>query len=62
MKNIKSTHKIHKTDKNTEKISSTQQPTLLNIGCFWQYFVPVSVVLHANLTSFFKFSCRFNED
>ena len=48
MKNIKLTHKIHKTDKYTEKMSSkedwlyllisTQRPTLLNIGCFWQYF------------------------
>ena len=66
MKNIKWTHKIHKTDKNTEKMSSkgnwlyflisTQQPTLLSIGCFWQYFVPMSIVLHVNLTSFFKFS------
>ena len=48
MKNIKLTHKIQKTDKYTGKMSSkedwlyllisTQQPTLLNIGCFWQYF------------------------
>ena len=48
MKNIKLTRKIHKTDKYTEKMSSkedwlyllisTQQPTLLYIGCFWQYF------------------------
>ena len=66
MKNIKWTHKIRKTDKNTDKMSSkedwlyflisTQQPTLLNIGCFRQYFVPMSIVLQANLTNFLKFS------
>ena len=39
MKNIRSTHKIQKTDKNTEKMSSTQQPIFLNTGCFWQYIV-----------------------
>ena len=39
MKNIRLTNKIQKTDKNTEKMSSTQQPTLLNTGCFWQYIV-----------------------
>ena len=33
MKKIKSTHKIQKTDKNAEKMSSTQQSTWLNIGC-----------------------------
>ena len=48
MENVKWTHKIHKTDKYTVKMSSKevllyllvsiQQPTLLNIGCFWQYF------------------------
>ena len=64
MKHIKWTHK---TDKNTEKMPSkeedwlfflvsTQQPTLMNIGCFWEYFVPMSIVLQVNLTSFFKFS------
>ena len=35
---------------------TTQQPTWLNIGCFWQSLVPMSIVLHVNLTSFFKFS------
>ena len=34
---------------------STQQPTLLKIGSFWQYFVPMSILLHLNLTRFFKF-------
>ena len=62
MKNIKWTHKIQKTDKNTEKMSSSHHPALLNIGCFWKYFVPMSIILHLNLTSFFKFSYRFNED
>ena len=66
MKNIKWAHKIHKTGKNAKKISSKedslyflisiQQPTLLNIVCFWQYFVLMSIVLHVNLTSFFKLS------
>ena len=55
MKNIKSTHKIHKTDKNIEKMPFTQLPTLLHIGCFWQYFVRMSIVSHINLISFFKF-------
>ena len=32
---------------------STQQPTLLNIGCFWQYF-PMAIVVPVNLASFFK--------
>ena len=66
MKNILWTHKIDKTDKNTEKmfskvewvlisyfLVSTHQAILLNIGCFWQYFVSMSVVLHVNLISFF---------
>ena len=35
---------------------STKQPTLLKIGYFWKYFVPMSIVLHINLTSFYKFS------
>ena len=48
---------MQKTDKNTEKMYSTQQPTLLNIGCFWQYFVPMPIVLHANFTSFFRCCC-----
>ena len=66
MKYSKWTLKIHKADKNAEKMSSkedwlyfqisTQKPTLLNIGCFWQYFVPMSIVLHVNVTSFFKCS------
>ena len=43
-------------------MSSNHQPTFLNIGCLWQYFFPMSTVLHVNLTSFFKFSCCFNED
>ena len=71
MKNIKWTHKTHKTDKNTKKMSSkedwlyflmvvTQQLTLLNIGCFWQYLFPMSIVLHVTLTSFFKFSSISN--
>ena len=60
---------MHKTGKNTEKISSkedwilisyflisTQQPNLLNSGSFWQYFFPMSIVLHVNMTSFFKFN------
>ena len=51
---------MHKTDKNIEKMSSTQQPTLLNIVCFWRYFVPMST--DVNLTSFFKSSCHFNEN
>ena len=33
----------------------------LLVGCFWQYFVPMSKALHANLTSFFKFNCYFIE-
>ena len=46
--NIEWVHKIHKTNKKSENMSSkedlfyflisTQQPTLLNIGCFLQYF------------------------
>ena len=43
-------------------MSSTKQPTLLNIGCFWQYIVPMYIALRVNLTYFFKFGCRFNED
>ena len=36
---------------------STQQPNFLNnLRCFWQYFVPMLIVLHVNLTSFFKFN------
>ena len=68
MKNIKWTHKIHKTSKNTGKtsfkedwlliyyfqISIQLESTLLNIDCFWWYFAPMSIVLHLNLTSFFK--------
>ena len=48
MKNFELIHKIHKTDKNTKKMSikedwlyfviSTQQPTLLNIWLFWAEF------------------------
>ena len=45
-------------NENTEKMSSkedwlyflisTQQSTLLNLDCFWQYFVTTSVALHVN--------------
>ena len=43
-------------------MSSTQQTTLLNFGCFWQYFVPLSRVVLVNLTSLTRFSCHFNDD
>ena len=58
------TQNTQKKNKNTERMSSKedllyflisiQQPILLNIGCLWQYFVPMSIVLHVNLTSLYK--------
>ena len=68
MKNIKRIQKIQKIQKNTKKLlfvkkrawflTSTQQPTLLNIYLFvfLQYFVPIFNALHINLTSFLRFS------
>ena len=59
-------NKIHKTDKNAKKCLlirlqdrflfsiSAQQPIWCIVGCFRQYFVPVSKAFHANLTSFFQ--------
>ena len=55
LENIEWVPKINKTNKKSEKISfkddwlyfliSTKQHTLLNIGCFLQYFIPMSIVL-----------------
>ena len=48
MKNIEWIHKIHKADKNTEKV-------------FIKEDYSMSIAFHVNLTSFLKFSCHFNE-
>ena len=45
-----------------EKAQSEQGEGRLALsGCFQQYFVHMSVAFHENLTSFFKYSCYFNE-
>ena len=51
-------HRIHQTDKNTEKnvhvLINTQQPTLLNSWLFPTVFCSHSITFHANWTSFFN--------
>ena len=61
MKSIKETHKIHKTDKNTKKHFFYPTTYFVEHWLFWQYFVSMSIILHLNLTNFFKFSRCFKD-